>query len=100
MLGAAWGYLGYTDPKLLEMYWQVGLPGYFVGSFLLGGLARELPWRWPVIIIAAHLLVAAIVSSDGDRSQLPLGLLFYCILVLPGVVTAYVGAWGGKKLGW
>ena len=73
-----------------SLYWSatyplgIGLAGY------LGYRAPERPWRWGLAVMLAQAVV--LVVSGSDFSLLPLGVVLFSVLALPGVGLAQLMA--------
>jgi hypothetical protein len=70
-----------------ELYWLVGLPLCYL---VAGWLGPQRIWRWPLVMMATQVLVMLLPSRSGF-SLLPLGLVLFAILALPGILTAWIG---------
>lgn len=73
-----------------DLYWLIGLPLCYLVAGVLGYLGPERIWRWPLAMMATQGLVMLLFSRSGF-SLLPLGLILFAILALPGIVTAWIG---------
>lgn len=78
-------FVGQKDPAD-SFFWYLGL---FVLAVMAGRLNPVRPWRWGVAVI----LPQSLLSFFPEPSNLwPLGLLFLCILALPLILAAKLGA--------
>ena len=73
-----------------DLYWLVGLPLCYVVAGVLGWLGPERIWRWPLVMMATQALAMLLFAGSG-LSLLPLGLILFAILALPGILTAWIG---------
>ncbi|MEX0961098.1 MAG: hypothetical protein WDZ63_17610 [Burkholderiales bacterium] len=72
------------------LYWSVAYPLSLALSAGLGYQFPRKPWRWPLAVMFSQAVVlAALAASFG---LLPLGLILFGILALPGVVLANFAA--------
>lgn len=90
---------GADDPQSTDIYWRLGYPLHIVMSFALGWLAHEMPWRWPLLMVASQLVFAIAIPSTSDMNQLLLGVVLHVFLVIPGAIAAHVGAWVSRRVG-
>ena len=73
-----------------ELYWLIGLPLCYLVAGVLGWIGPERIWRWPLAMMATQALVMLLFSGSGF-SLLPLGLILFAIVALPGILTAWIG---------
>ena len=73
-----------------DLYWLIGLPLCYLVAGVLGWLGPDRIWRWPLVMMATQALVMLLFSGSG-LSLLPLGLILFAILALPGIFTAWIG---------
>jgi hypothetical protein len=73
-----------------ELYWLIGLPLCYLVAGALGWLGPERIWRWPLVMMGTQALAMLLLSGSG-LSLLPLGLILFAILALPGILTAWIG---------
>jgi hypothetical protein len=85
---------GRREPWDSAFYWKAAYPVALVLSGILGYVAPERPWRWPLAVMLAQF--AAMAIKDGFGSMWPLGLVLFGILSLPGMAIA--GAAGRIRL--
>jgi hypothetical protein len=72
------------------LYWTVAYPFSLALSAGLGYAFPRRPWRWPLAVMFSQAVVlAALAASFG---LLPLGLILFGILALPGVALAQFAA--------
>lgn len=67
-------------------YWSLTYPAMLVLAGYLGYRFPEKTWRWPLAIMLAQALM--LVGTSSDFGLLPLGLIMFSILAVPGVVIA------------
>jgi len=73
-----------------DLYWLIGLPLCYMVAGVLGWLGPERIWRWPLVMMATQAVVMLLFSGSG-LSLLPLGVILFAILALPGILTAWIG---------
>jgi len=79
-----------------EWYFLIGIPVVCVVSAGLGFVEPSRPWRWgeaPLLAQAVWMIV-----TQGAGNLLPLGLVVFGVLAIPSVMTAWLGAFVGKKV--
>jgi hypothetical protein len=74
----------------VDLYWLIGLPLCYIVAGVLGWLGAERISRWPLVMMGTQALVMLLFSGNGF-SLLPLGLILFAILALPGILTAWIG---------
>lgn len=87
---AATAISGRTEAWDSSFYWTVAYP---LSVCLAGGLGYwipERPWRWAWVVMLAQAVTLAVTASS--LGLLPLGLVMFAILALPGVAVAGVMA--------
>lgn len=72
-------------------YWTVAYPLSIVLAGVLGYRFPEKPWRWGLAVMFPQAVVLAFAARDF--SLLPLGLILFAFLALPGIGFAYLAAW-------
>ncbi|MGH7166306.1 MAG: hypothetical protein ACREIS_12370 [Nitrospiraceae bacterium] len=79
-----------------EWYFLIGIPVVCVVSAGLGFVEPNRPWRWGL----APLLAQAVwmIATEGAGNLLPLGLVVFGVLAIPSMMTAWLGAFVGKKI--
>jgi hypothetical protein len=77
------------------LYYVYGIPITMVVSFALGYSCSRNPWRWPLTIMVSQALVAIIQNPMANL--LPLGLIAFGVLAVPGLLSAYLGAFLRNK---
>ena len=77
------------------LYYVYGIPITMVVSFVLAYFCSENPWRWPLTIMVAQALIAIIQNPMANL--LPLGLIAFGVLAVPGFLSAYLGAFLRNK---
>ncbi len=79
-----------------SLYFSAGIPMMCVISLLFGYLKPERAWRWGVMPIVGQCLWLLISQRIGN--MLPLGLIFFAILTIPGIIAAHIGAFLARFL--
>ena len=72
-------------------YWAVAYPAAIVASALLGYFYPDRPWRWALVLFEAQALAMCIRNGELGN-LLPLGLVLFAVIALPGVVAAKLAA--------
>jgi hypothetical protein len=72
------------------LYWMAGYPAGIAVAGVLGYLAPERPWRWALALMSAQSVTLAFAASSFGL--LPLGLIMFGILALPGAGVAAIAA--------
>ena len=73
------------------LYWSLFYPLAVVACGLLGYFFPERPWRWALVLFFAQCLAMGIRNGEIGN-LLPLGLVLFGVLSLPGVAVAKLGA--------
>lgn len=78
----------------LPVYWQLAYPAMLAGSFVLGWLAPDRPWRWGLLVGLGQGIwsLGKLTLKSGVPSLWPLGLIMFGLLSLPCIALAYLGA--------
>lgn len=78
----------------LPAYWQFAYPAMIAGSFVLGWLAPERPWRWGLLVGLGQGVwsLAKLTIQSGMPSLWPLGLVAFALISLPCVAVAWLGS--------
>jgi hypothetical protein len=75
----------------VSSYWTLGYPLALLTSGLLGYWYPVRPWRWPLALFAAQFVAMCI--RNGELGNLwPVGIAFFAVLALPGIVVAKVSS--------
>jgi peptidoglycan/LPS O-acetylase OafA/YrhL len=83
--------LGKREPWDDPFYWGIVYPVAILASGILGGLFPERPWRWALTLFLAQFI--AMTIRNGEPGNLwPLGLLLFCVMAVPGIILAKLGA--------
>jgi peptidoglycan/LPS O-acetylase OafA/YrhL len=77
------------------LYFTYGVPASAMVSGVQGYIWPARPWRWPVVIMLSQALLA--VAQNPTANLLPLGLIAFGLLAIPGLLTAYLGAFLRNK---
>ena len=72
------------------LYFSAGIPALCLISMTLGFIAPERSWRWGVLPMAGQLL--SMLVSQGFGNLLPLGVIAFAVLSVPGIIAARIGA--------
>lgn len=73
------------------IYWAVVYPGAIVVSGLLGHFHPERPWRWAAVLFEAQALAMAVRNGEWG-SLVPLGVVVFAVMAMPGGVAATLAA--------
>jgi hypothetical protein len=90
-----WLFLGRKEAWDHWSYFSVSVPLMALVAAYAGYRAHSRPWRWPLTLIAAQFLTALLLGGFGNL--LPVGMLVLVILGVPMMITAWIGAWLGKR---
>ena len=69
------------------LYWSVAYPLSLALAAVLGYLFPRKPWRWPLAVMFSQAVVLALLAASFGL--LPLGLILFGILALPGIALAH-----------
>lgn len=72
------------------LYWTVAYPLSLALSAALGYWIPRKPWRWPLAVMFSQAVVLVLLAASFGL--LPLGLILFGILALPGIVLARLAA--------
>lgn len=78
-----------------EWYFLVGIPVVCVVAAGLGYVQPNRPWRWGVAPILAQAVW--MFTTQGFGNLWPIGMVAFVVFAIPSVVTAWLGAFVGKK---
>ncbi|MBP9854686.1 MAG: hypothetical protein KBD53_07455 [Candidatus Omnitrophica bacterium] len=78
-----------------SLYIQIFLPVMYVISLIFGYIEPPRAWRWGLFPFLGQF--AGMILSQGFGNLWPLGLILSCILLIPGVILANVGAFLASK---
>jgi hypothetical protein len=78
------------------MYWMAAYPAGIAVAGILGYLAPQQPWRWSLVLMSAEAVTMAVAASSFGL--LPLGLIMFGILALPGVAAAALAAAARRRV--
>jgi hypothetical protein len=81
---------GRTEAWDSGLYLYVAMPAVCLFAFALGYMAPAHAWRWGVAPVVGQLLW--LLASSSSWGLLPLGLIAFCIIAVPSVVAARIGA--------
>lgn len=81
------------------LYWSLGVPLLYLLAAVLGYLAPDKPWRWSALAFGAQLVVMLVLSLfvGGGFGLLPLGVIVFAILALPGIGLAWMSAFFRRR---
>lgn len=74
-------------------YWVVSYPIAIIASGFLGRSYPERAWRWPVALFEAQA-VAMCIRNGEIGNLLPVGVVLFAIIAVPGVVAA---KWASRR---
>ncbi len=72
------------------MTFVLSLPVLYLASGFAGYAAPRKPWRWGLAAFAAQPVLLMI--QNPSAGLLPIGLILFGILSVPGILCAYIGA--------
>lgn len=72
------------------LYFTLGIPALCLLGLMLGYLAPRNSWRWGVLPLVGQFLT--MLATQGVGNLLPLGVVVFAFLAVPGVVAARIGA--------
>jgi hypothetical protein len=72
------------------MYFTIGIPAGCLLSFALALIEPRRSWRWGVLLMVGQL--AWLLLTQGVGNLLPLGVIVFAVLSIPGVIAARIGA--------
>jgi hypothetical protein len=72
------------------LYWTAAYPAGIAVAGVLGYLAPTRPWRWSLTLMSAQAVAMSVTAASFGL--LPLGLILFGILSLPGAVVAAMAA--------
>jgi hypothetical protein len=78
-----------------QWYFIIGIPVVCVVSTAFGFIEPSKPWRWGVTPLIGQF--SWMLLTQGPGNLLPLGLLVFCVLSVPSIMTARIGAFFGNK---
>lgn len=78
-----------------ESYFIFGMPVVCLVSAVLGFVEPGRPWRWGVAPLAGQFFWMLVTQGPGNL--LPLGVIVFGIQSIPSIITAWLGAFVGKK---
>lgn len=81
---------GRTEAWDSPFYWTVSYPLAITLAGVLGYRFPDRPWRWALAVMLAQAVVLAMTASGFG--MLPLGLILFAILALPGIALARIAA--------
>ena len=74
----------------LGPYWLVSLPVCYAVAGVLGYVGPVRTWRWILTMIAVQSVYGILAAGSG-LSLLPLAAAMTAVIVLPGLVTGWLG---------
>jgi hypothetical protein len=78
-----------------DAYFSLGIPVVCFAALLLGMVQPLHAWRWGVMPFVGQLVT--LLASQGVGNLLPLGIIVFAILAVPGVLAARAGAFIRRK---
>src|SRR5688572_33264713 len=72
------------------LYWMAAYPAGIAVAGVLGYLAPVRPWRWSLVLMSAQAMTMVVAASSYHL--LPLGLIMFGILAMPGAGVAAIAA--------
>ena len=91
---AVWAFIAHASGRAEAwdsgVYFAVGIPAMCVISFVLALFQPERSWRWGVFPMVGQLVW--LLLSEGSGTMLPLGVILFGVLSIPGIVAARIGA--------
>ena len=81
-----------------QLYWTFAYPTALACSFGLGYWEPRRAWRWPLVIMLVQPV--AMVAMTGVGNMLPLGLVFFAAMAVPGIALALFGAGLNRRFSW
>jgi anaerobic C4-dicarboxylate transporter len=79
------------------LYWTAAYPAGIAVAGVLGYLVPERAWRWALVLMSAQAVVLALAAASFGL--LPLGLIMFGILALPGAGVASLAAVARRRMG-
>jgi hypothetical protein len=73
------------------LYWSLFYPLALAACGLLGYFFPDRPWRWALTLFFAQCLAMGLRNGEIGN-LLPLGLIVFGVLSLPGIAVAKLGA--------
>jgi hypothetical protein len=77
-------------------YFSVSLPIMAVIGAYAGFRAKSRWWRWPLTLLVAQY-VTSLALAGGLGNLFPLGIVAFAIFTVPVVITAWIGAFLGRR---
>jgi hypothetical protein len=81
-----------TDPQSYDNYWQIGYPIFIGSAFFISIISETHPFMFGLVIGSVQILLGLFILK-GDLTQLPIGLIFHLIILIPIVICGYFGSW-------
>jgi hypothetical protein len=72
------------------MYFAAGIPAGCLLSFALALIEPQRSWRWGVLPMVGQLVW--LLLTQGVGNLLPLGVIVFGVLSIPGIIAARIGA--------
>ena len=76
-------------------YFLVSIPLMAFLAAYAGYRTKSRAWRWPLTLIGAQFVTALLLGGIGNL--FPLGIVVFAVLAVPMMITAWVGAWFGRR---
>ena len=77
-------------------YFVISLPIMAVVAAYAGFRTKSRWWRWPLALLVAQY-VTSLALAGGLGNLFPLGMVAFAIFTVPMVITAWIGAFLGKR---
>ena len=90
-----WLLLGRKEAWDHWSYFLVSIPLMAILAAYAGYRAKSRAWRWPLTLISAQFVTALLLGGFGYL--FPLGIVVFAVLAVPMMITAWVGAWFGRR---
>jgi hypothetical protein len=81
-----------TGPQSSVIYWQIGYPIFICSAFIISIISETHPFMFGLVIVSVQILLG-LLFLKGDFNQLPLGLMFHFVVLIPIVICGYLGCW-------
>lgn len=81
---------GTREPWDAEHYWTFAYPLALALSTGLGFVLRSRSWLTGALLMLAQLPV--MIANTGAGPLILVGLMFLCVLAIPAIITAWLGA--------
>ena len=96
---SSWPDLFFPTSDSYDFVWEkalVATVAFF--SLILGAVQPRGAWKWPLVMASAHYLSGFVLMHPWGQIP-PLELVYVAVLAIPGIATAYLGAFLSKRFG-